>query len=62
MSRVLQKTQFIRTTLATCDVLVLAIGFLDPENMYPPEQLIEAAAPWFIDAETFWWRKCAMSW
>jgi len=62
MTRTLLKTTFIRTTLATCDVLILALGFLDPKNMYPPEDLIESAAPWLIDAETFWWRKCDMGW
>ncbi|KAF2178790.1 hypothetical protein K469DRAFT_598295 [Zopfia rhizophila CBS 207.26] len=53
---------FIRTTLTTCDVFVLALGFLDPKAMISPEQLIESAAPWFLDAETVWWRRFAMNW
>ncbi|KAF2792582.1 hypothetical protein K505DRAFT_246348 [Melanomma pulvis-pyrius CBS 109.77] len=51
---------FVRTTLTTCDVFILALGFLDAKNMITPEQLIESAAPWFIDAETVWWRRVAM--
>ncbi|KAF2473401.1 uncharacterized protein BDR25DRAFT_218204 [Lindgomyces ingoldianus] len=53
---------FVRTTLTTCDVFILALGLLDPKAMVSPEQLIESATPWFIDAETMWWRKFGMGW
>jgi hypothetical protein len=51
---------FVRTTLTTCDVFILALGFLEASQMMSPEQLIESAAPWFIDAETVWWRRFVM--
>ncbi|KAF2262446.1 hypothetical protein CC78DRAFT_534778 [Lojkania enalia] len=52
---------FIRTSLGTCDVFVMAVAYLDPINMISPEQLIESARPWFLDAETVWWRKFTLN-
>ncbi|KAF2007012.1 hypothetical protein P154DRAFT_517449 [Amniculicola lignicola CBS 123094] len=51
---------FVRTSLTTCDVLILAIGLLEPEHMISPEQFIQSVEPWFIDAETVWWRRFAL--
>jgi hypothetical protein len=51
---------FARTTLTTCDIFVLAVGFLDPTAAITPEQLVECVSPWFIDAETVWWRSFTM--
>jgi len=47
---------FARTSLTTCDVFVMALGYMDASTMLSPEQLIESAGPWFLDAETVWWR------
>lgn len=57
MSRHTISAAFARTSLTTCDVFVLALGYLDAGTMPSPEQLIESASPWFLDAETIWWRK-----
>jgi hypothetical protein len=49
---------FARTSITTCDVFVIALGYMD--NTRPamsPEQFIENVSPWFLDAETVWWRK-----
>ncbi|KAF2009763.1 hypothetical protein BU24DRAFT_357865 [Aaosphaeria arxii CBS 175.79] len=51
------RSAFVRTAITTCDVFVLALGYLEGEGMITPEQLIESASPWFLDAETIWWRK-----
>lgn len=48
---------FARTSLTTCDVFILALGYLDARSTMSPEQLIESVSPWFLDAETVWWRK-----
>jgi hypothetical protein len=56
----LTNASFTRTTLTTCDIFVLAVGFLDPNAGITPEQLIECVRPWFIDAETVWWRRFTM--
>ncbi|KAH7380777.1 hypothetical protein BKA66DRAFT_512776 [Pyrenochaeta sp. MPI-SDFR-AT-0127] len=51
---------FARTSLTTCDVFIMALGYMDAATMPSPEQLIESASPWFLDAETVWWRKFLM--
>lgn len=51
------KGAFARTSLTTCDVFVMALGYLDANTMPSPENLIESTSPWFLDAETIWWRK-----
>jgi hypothetical protein len=50
---------FARTSITTCDVFILALGYLDTRTTatMSPEQLIESVSPWFLDAETVWWRK-----
>lgn len=48
---------FARTSFTTCDVFIMALPYLDPQNMMSPDELIESAKPWFLDAETVWWRK-----
>jgi hypothetical protein len=48
---------FARTSLGTCDVFIIALANLDPRMAPSPEELIAAASPWFLDAETVWWRK-----
>lgn len=48
---------FARTSLTTCDVFIMALGYLDAHNMPSPEQFTESVSPWFLDAETVWWRK-----
>jgi hypothetical protein len=35
----------------------MALPFLEPRHMMSPEELIEGVKPWFLDAETVWWRK-----
>ncbi|KAF2731785.1 hypothetical protein EJ04DRAFT_362623 [Polyplosphaeria fusca] len=52
---------FARTSIGTCDVFVMATSYLPPHAMMSPEQLIESASPWFLDAETIWWRKFEMA-
>ncbi|KAF2133177.1 hypothetical protein P153DRAFT_363396 [Dothidotthia symphoricarpi CBS 119687] len=52
---------FARTSLTTCDVLVMTLGYLDARGMPSPEEFIEGTRPWFLDAETVWWRKFWMS-
>jgi len=52
---------FARTSLTTCDVFVMALAHLDPRTAPSPEEFIVAASPWFLDAETVWWRKFLMS-
>ena len=47
---------FVRTSLGTCDVFVMATSYLPPEHAMTPEQLIETVRPWFLDAETVWSR------
>jgi|TARA_R110002003_G_scaffold290_7_gene18581 hypothetical protein len=51
---------FARTSFTTCDVFIMALPYLKPHQMISPEELIEAAKPWFLDAETVWWRKVWM--
>ncbi|RMZ71681.1 hypothetical protein GMOD_00006823 [Pyrenophora seminiperda CCB06] len=51
---------FARTSLTTCDVFVMALPYLDARKALSPEELITAASPWFLDAETVWWRKFLM--
>ncbi|ORY14317.1 hypothetical protein BCR34DRAFT_479643 [Clohesyomyces aquaticus] len=53
---------WVRTTLGTCDLFIMALRYVDPIAMMSPEQLIESASPWNIDAETVWWRKFAVGW
>jgi hypothetical protein len=48
---------FARTSLTTCDVFVMALAHLDPRTTPSPEEFIAATSPWFLDAETVWWRK-----
>jgi hypothetical protein len=48
---------FARTSLTTCDVFIMALSYMHPRAMPSPEQLIESASPWFLDAETVWWRR-----
>jgi hypothetical protein len=57
----LTNAAFSRTTVTTCDVFVMAVSFLESKGgSITPEQLIECVSPWFIDAETVWWRKLTM--
>ncbi|KAF2712669.1 hypothetical protein K504DRAFT_372299 [Pleomassaria siparia CBS 279.74] len=51
---------FVRTSLTTCDVFIMALGYMDARATMSPEQFIESTSPWFLDAETVWWRKFAM--
>jgi hypothetical protein len=51
------RSAFVRTSVTTCDVFVMAIGYLDVRKPITPETFIESASPWFLDAETIWWRK-----
>lgn len=52
------RAAFARTSLTTCDVFIMAVGYLDNTRItMSPEQLIESVSPWFLDAETVWWRK-----
>jgi hypothetical protein len=48
---------FVRTSITTCDVFIIALGYLDTRANMSPEQLVESVSPWFLDAETVWWRK-----
>lgn len=48
---------FARTSLTICDNFVMALSYLEPRRMMSPEELIASASPWFLDAETVWWRK-----
>jgi hypothetical protein len=48
---------FARTSFTTCDVFIMALSYLEPHRMMCPDDLIESAKPWFLDAETVWWRK-----
>lgn len=48
---------FARTSLTTCDVFVMALGYLDARSMPSPDAFVEGVAPWFLDAETVWWRR-----
>jgi hypothetical protein len=52
---------FVRTSLTTCDVFVLATAFINPEASVTPEQLFECVRPWFIDETTVWWRRFEMN-
>jgi hypothetical protein len=52
---------FARTSFTTCDVFIMALPYLDPLRSPSPEELIEAARPWFLDAETVWCRKFWMN-
>lgn len=62
MRHALTNASFVRSSLTTCDVFVLATSYLDqdPGNGISPEQLIESIKPWFLDAETMWWRRFVM--
>jgi hypothetical protein len=51
---------FARTSITTCDVFIMALPHMHPRAMPSPDELIEAASPWFLDAETVWWRKFLM--
>ncbi|KAF1841911.1 uncharacterized protein K460DRAFT_262631, partial [Cucurbitaria berberidis CBS 394.84] len=57
MPHPISNSVFARTSLTTCDVFIMALGYMDARTMPSPEQLIESASPWFLDAETVWWRK-----
>lgn len=57
MGRHLTSGSFARTSLTTCDMFVMALGYLEAQTMPSPEQLVESTSPWFLDAETIWWRK-----
>jgi hypothetical protein len=35
----------------------MALAHLDPRAALSPEEFIAAVSPWFLDAETVWWRK-----
>jgi len=48
---------FCRTSFTTCDVFLMALAHVAPRKMPSPEELIESVGPWFLDAETVWWRK-----
>jgi len=48
---------FARTSFTTCDVFLMALPYLDAQRMMAPEDMIEAVRPWFLDAETVWWRR-----
>jgi hypothetical protein len=52
---------FARTSLTICDSLVMALSYLEPRRMMSPEELVASASPWFLDAETVWWRKFWMN-
>ncbi|KAF1959713.1 hypothetical protein CC80DRAFT_406533 [Byssothecium circinans] len=52
---------FARTSITTCDVFIMALGYLDPRVMMSPEQLVESVSPWYLDAETVWWRKFVLA-
>lgn len=60
MGRHATSAAFARTSLTTCDVFVLALSYLDAKTMPSPEQLVECTSPWYLDAETVWWRKFAV--
>jgi hypothetical protein len=60
MPRGITNSVFLRTSTTTCDIFIMALGFLDPKQGISPEELIESVSPWFIDAETVWWRKFVM--
>jgi hypothetical protein len=47
---------FARTSLTTCDVFVRALAHMSPWAGLSPEEFIDAASPWFLDAETVWCR------
>ncbi|PVH99125.1 hypothetical protein DM02DRAFT_529780 [Periconia macrospinosa] len=49
-------SSFGRTSLTTCDVFVMALSYLDARSMPSPEGLVESVAPWYLDAESVWWR------
>jgi hypothetical protein len=51
---------FARTSLTTCDIFLMGLPYIHPIAMPSPEELIEAASPWFLDAETIWWRRSLM--
>lgn len=53
----LTNSAFVRTSLTICDVFILGLPYLDATHMMSPEQLFESASPWFLDAESVWWRK-----
>jgi hypothetical protein len=48
---------FARTSLTTCDVFLMGLRYTEPHKMPSPEEFIESVRPWFLDAETVWWRK-----
>ncbi|KAF2645025.1 hypothetical protein P280DRAFT_185816 [Massarina eburnea CBS 473.64] len=48
---------FARTSITTCDVFIMALGYLDARVMMSPEQFVESVSPWYLDEETVWWRK-----
>ncbi|KAH7139543.1 hypothetical protein B0J11DRAFT_423708 [Dendryphion nanum] len=53
----LTNSAFVRTSLTTCDVFILGLGYLDASHMMSPEQFFESVSPWFLDPESVWWRK-----
>lgn len=66
MRHAIPNASFVRASLTTCDVFVLATSYsyLDStptsNTRVSPEQLIESIRPWFLDAETMWWRRFQM--
>lgn len=56
MARHTTSAAFARTSLTTCDVFILALGHLDARSMPSPEQLTTSVTPWYLGAETMWWR------
>ncbi|KAK7180274.1 hypothetical protein PSPO01_13690 [Paraphaeosphaeria sporulosa] len=61
MGRHITSAAFARTSLTTCDMFILALGYMDARTLPSPEQLIESASPWYLDAETIWWRKFTLN-
>lgn len=57
MPHYISHSAFARTSLTTCDVLIMALCYLDAKSMLSPEEMIDSVRPWFLDAETVWWRK-----
>ncbi|KAF2655896.1 hypothetical protein K491DRAFT_598045 [Lophiostoma macrostomum CBS 122681] len=60
MPRGITNNVFSRTSLTTCDIFIMALGLLESKQGISPEEFVDSLSPWFIDAETVWWRKFVM--
>ncbi|KAH6616568.1 hypothetical protein C7974DRAFT_47596 [Boeremia exigua] len=57
MPHTVSHSAFARTSLTICDTFVMALGYVSARGVPGPEELIAGVGPWYLDAETVWWRR-----